>query len=371
MKTIVNLVSKQTIPNYLFIKEFYVSGDDLIFITSAKMKDKILPILNTLGESYPNQVIEVDEENWTSMTSKIKERLSKDTNYLVNTTCGTKFMSLAVQSVFQDFNASFFYIPNPENKLLAPFNDKIVPIQYRVDIPEYFSLHGIPFRQKCITKEKNYTASFFRGFTEKLLTDGDFKIINLLREFYRDKKSISIEEVEELIYDPKFNKRVPIPGLSNFLDSIEFPFDRIGELCKKELEYLTGGWFEEYIYHLIKEFVQPQDIAIGVEIIKAETTNQNDLDVVFTLGNKLFVIECKTGISIPSLFNQTVYKASSLKETMFGLPGNTFIFSLSKENEEFIRMAKNMNVEYYGSEYFTDQEKFAELLQKILITAKD
>jgi hypothetical protein len=370
-KTLVNLVSKQTTPNYLFIKEFYAPGDDLVFITSVKMKDKIEPILNTLGEYYPYQIIEVDEENWSSMTQKIKSKLVKETMYFVNTTCGTKFMSLAVQSVFEPIHSKFFYIPNPENKLLAPYSEEILPIQYRVDIKEYFSLHGIPYRQKCITKNKNYTTSFFKRFTEPLLTDSDFNIINLLREFYRDKKSILIKDVEQYQFDERFKKRVPIPGLSNFLNSIEFPFERSGELCKKELEYLTGGWFEEYIYHVIKEHVKPQDIAIGVEIIKAETTNQNDLDVVFTLGNKLFVVECKTGISMQSMFNQTVYKASSLKETMFGLPGNTFIFSLSKENEEFIRMAKNMNVDYYGSEYFLNEMKFKDLITKILNIAKN
>lgn len=370
-KTLVNLVSKQTIPNYLFIKEFYAQGDELIFITSKKMKNKIEPILLTMGELVPNRVIEVDEENWPAMTLTIKERLSEDCKYLVNTTCGTKFMSLAVQSVFQDFSARFFYIPNPENKLLAPFTKEVGFIQYRVGIPEYFSLHGIPYKEKKITKTEEYTASYFKRFTEKLFTDSDFKIINSLREFYRDKKSISIHYVEQIIYNPDYPKKMPVPGLGDFLNSIHFPYDIQGELCKKELEYLTGGWFEEYIYHLIKEFVQPQDIAIGVEIIKAETTNQNDLDVVFTLGNKLFVIECKTGISQPSMFNQTVYKASSLKETMFGLPGNTFIFSLSRENEEFIRIAKNLNVAYYGNEYFTDQEKFNELIRKIRDTAKD
>lgn len=371
-KTFVNLVSKQTIPNYLFIKEFFNSGDELIFITSKKMKDKIQPILKTFDEPCPAPVvIEVDEENWTSMITEIGAKLSKTANYFVNTTCGTKFMSLAVQSVFQGFTSMFFYIPNPENKLLAPFSDKIAPIQYRVGIPEYFKLHSIPYREKSLTKEKDYTESFFMRFTLPKFTNRDFDIIETLRENYRDRKSISIQEVEHYTFDPKFPKRAPIPDLGIFLTSIEFPFDRPGELCKKELEYLTGGWFEEYVYHLIKEHIQVQDIAIGIEIMKASTTNQNDLDVVFTFGNKLFVIECKTGISKQSMFNQTVYKASSLKEIMFGLPGNTFIFSLSKENEEFIRMAKNMNVEYYGSEYFFQKAKFEQLISKIADIAKN
>jgi hypothetical protein len=370
-KTLVNLISKQTIPNYLFIKEFYAPGDQLMFITSKSMKEKMNHILDTLGETYSKQVIEIDEENWSSMTEKIEAKLLKNSKYLINTTCGTKFMSLAVQSVFQKYDSSFFYIPNPENKLLAPFADKILPIKYRVGIPEYFRLHNIPYREKKIIKDKEYTFSFFNYFTKPILTNRNFEIIELLRENYRDKKSISIKEVEQYNLDPRYPKRVGIPDLSDFLTFIEFPLDNQGKLNKKELEYLTGGWFEEYIYHLIKKHIQVQDIAIGVEILKADTTNQNDLDVVFTFGNKLFVIECKTGINKQSIFNQTVYKASSLKETMFGLPGNTFIFSLSKENEEFIRMAKNMNVDYYGYEYFLEEDKLKELMAKIINIAKN
>jgi len=335
------------------------------------MLGRIKHIVNALGNNFPWTPIEIEEENWFSMTNCIEQKLSKNVRYIVNTTGGTKFMSLAVQSVFQKFDAKFYYIPNPENKLLAPFTNEIIPIKYRVNIQEYLTLHNIPYKEKDITKEKDYTEKFFGLFTGNQLKQRDFEIIELLRVYYRDKKSISISEVENCQINPKFPKRVPINDLNSFLTSIGFPLDNTNTLVKKELEYLTGGWFEEYIYHQIVEYIKPQDIAIGVEIIKAETTNQNDLDVVFTNGNKLFVIECKTGINKEALFNQTVYKASALKETMFGLPGNTFIFSLSKENEVFIQIAKNMKIEYYGNEYFSDKLKFMELINHILQISKN
>lgn len=82
----------------------------------------------------------------------------------------------------------------------------------------------------------------------------------------------------------------------------------------------------------------------------------NDLDVVFTLGNKLFVVECKTGVGKPSLFSQIVYKASALKEALLGLSGSSYIFSLSNADEKLSNVAKNLGVEYCDATYFTTKE---------------
>lgn len=73
-----------------------------------------------------------------------------------------------------------------------------------------------------------------------------------------------------------------IEGLRKFLTKIGIPEDQL-QLSKSENQYLTGGWFEEYTYHIIKKSVNPNDIILGP---KTQSTN-NDLDVVFTLGNKL------------------------------------------------------------------------------------
>ena len=185
-KTIVNLISAQTIPNYLFIKEFFIEGDDLLFITSKTMLGRMMHIVKTLGDSYPYYFVEIEEEDWFSMTKKIEDKLSNDSTYYVNTTCGTKFMSLSVQSVFQQFNARFFYIPNPENKMLAPFSEEITPIHYRVNISEYFQFHNIPYKEKFIIKDNTFTEKFFKFFTRSMLNERDFEILELLRENYRD-----------------------------------------------------------------------------------------------------------------------------------------------------------------------------------------
>ena len=128
-------------------------------------------------------------------------------------------------------------------------------------------------------------------------------------------------------------RKPAIKGLSKFLEFISYPIKNVDIIDKYDIRYITGGWFEEYVYYLIKDILKPTDIQIGVLIRETRETNMNDLDVVFTLGNKLFVIECKTGVGGRSLFSQIVYKASALKETLLGLSGKSYLGFLCRDGQ--------------------------------------
>jgi hypothetical protein len=196
-----------------------------------------------------------------------------------------------------------------------------------------------------------------------------------LRE-YRDKSIDDIEKTErEGIPKIKETSKeyTPIPGLKQFLGSIKFPALSVNQLTKYEIQFLTGGWFEEYIFSLIKNKIQPQDIVLGIglPISDNRAISNRDLDVVFTFENKLFVIECKTGIDKESILNETVYKAAALKNERLGkLSAYTSIFSLSGQNERFKDIAKAMNITYYDRSFFDNEEKFDSIIKDINKKAK-
>ena len=161
-----------------------------------------------------------------------------------------------------------------------------------------------------------------------------------LRLKYRNSEFIKIEEVEH----PKDKKMTPIPNLSKFLDFIGFIPEKEGYLQKGEIEYLTGGWFEEYVYYFIKATLNPQDIAMGVHISNDGLKHDNELDVCFMKANKLYVIECKTGVYSESLFNDIVYKVCALKEVLLGT-SNSYIFSLKNDYKgEWKKTANYMDI---------------------------
>lgn len=198
-------------------------------------------------------------------------------------------------------------------------------------------------------------------YVDGVISQDDRTILDLLRA-YR-KKNIIVSEVETNEGNDKYPQ---ILGLSDFLKRISFPCAE-NKLSKLDVQYLTGGWFEEYVYHLLSEKIQPTDIQIGVEIQKSKSTNINDLDVAFTKGNKLWVIECKTGVGTESLFNQIVYKASALKEKLLGLSAKSYIFSLNPPLDDRLKItASNMNTNYVDLSDFQDSEKMDKLFASII-----
>lgn len=365
-RTIVSIISEQIIPNYLFIKERFQHGDKLIFISSKKFETRHERIVNTLALNLPevkNIVLpnEGDEENWTSMNNAICPELSDKEEYIVNLTCGTKYMALAIERLFSKYNSRFYYIPYPKNVIIGFNSDEgLCPIKFRISIREYMQLHGIRTKEKSITQSKEYTQDFYTLFINNSFSQKEWEIIDKLRA-YRN-KDIDINKIEEC---EGSEKRPSIPGLANFIRHICFPVSKEGLLHHHEIQYITGGWFEEYTYTIINNGLSPNDIRIGVEIIGTEYTNQNDLDVVFVKGNKLFVIECKTGVGKESLFKEIVYKATALKEVLFGLSANSYIFSLTPENEKLTKTARNMGIQYCDRTYFENNEKTESLLNSI------
>lgn len=365
-RVIVNIISEQTIPNYLFIKEIFQEGDELLFISSSKYSERIEWIRQTLKEEQVQSVIfsKGSEEKWMDMSALLFKQLSKESSYVVNLTGGTKYMTLLVLHVFEKFNSQFFYIPFPKNEILKPFVNDVISIKYRLTIQEYLSNYNVSFTNKEPVKSEEYTNYFFKKFLDGSL---DYKVIDLLRS-YRDVKKRAINSIEVAAFGEKYPQ---VEGLSDFLKGIYFQTKESGFLQKSEFQYLTGGWFEEYIYFKIKREINPKDIKLGVLIRGGANRNQNDLDVVFTCGNKLFVIECKTGILGVRMFNETVYKATAIKEAVLGLSANTFIVSLAPQDENLKNTARYMGIQYKCREDIENDTSIREFVNQIKEIARD
>ena len=382
-RTLVNIISAQTIPNYIFIKDFYKEGDSLLFFTSSTMTKPLKYILDTLGMSEKDvEIQQLTEENWQTMCQEIASAIKPDVNYLVNTTGGTKYMSMAVSEEFHKHpNADFFYIPYPKNVYLKT-SDNSIPIRHRVSIKEYMGItKGVEYTVKQCVESKDYVYAFFEHYInmsqEELLTLDKIRTNFRNQKFEIDNISLVCKEPTSVIKNPgtKKEKRYEferIDGLDILLGKIQFPCAEINKLNSKEIEFLTGGWYEEYMNYLVEDKVKPDDIALGVFIKQSENTNTNDLDVVFTKGNKLFVIECKTAITktefkgVEAMFKEISYKSATLKATLLGLPSNSYICSLSESDESFKKIAQKMGIIYYDRSYFTDSDKQNSFISDII-----
>ena len=383
-KTIVNIVDKiNPLPAYLFIKEYYESGDKLLFISAEEDIDCIIPLAKslTIDKEFVSIIIVKRHEDkmlYEYICRTIKNELNADTQYYLNLAGGNRYMTLSVQHVFEEFNTQFFYTQTRENLIVKTIfdhsiyddDDEVFPIKHRMSLKEYFGLYGLesdvdePRKQ---VKETAFSQHLFTMFSQNLLGRADFEVMTTLREKYRNWNYLRISEAEKPVKD----YMTPIPTLSKFLNYIGFKPERNDSLQSYEMEYLTGGWFEEYVYALIKEVLKPDDIAMGVHISNGIIKHNNELDVCFMKANKLFVIECKTGVTSESLFNEIVYKVCALKEVLLGT-SNSYIFSLKKDHKGgWKKTAKYMGITFCDWLNLTKPELLKNILKSMDKIAKE
>ena len=377
-KTIVNIVDKfNPLPAYLFTKEYYEDGDRLLFISIEEDTYCIKTLAKTLDidESMINVIVVKRHEEkmlYEYICRDIKSNLNTETQYYLNLAGGRRYLTLSVQHVFEEFNTLFFYTQTIENLIVKTIfdhsiyddDDEVYPINHRMDLKEYFSLYGLESdvnQPRQLVKETAFSQHMFTMFSQGLFGQGDYQVMDILREKYRNWKFLIISEVE----NPHKENMTPISNLSKFLSYIGFVPERRGSLQQHEIEYLTGGWFEEYVYALIKGVLQPDDIAMGVHISNGILKHNNELDVCFMKANKLFVIECKTGVSSESYFNEIVYKVCALKEVLLGT-SNSYIFSLKKDLKgSWKKTAKYMGITFCDWLTLTKQELLKNLLKSM------
>ncbi len=362
MKTIlVSLVSAQTIPNLQLIKEMK-EVDSYLFLTTKEMD--ILGTLNWLVNSAHIQdkaieQITIDPFSFEDIENKLAEKINKDNKYIVNLTGGTKIMSLAVSDYFKRIgNAEFTYLPGKQNRINI-FSDKgsnESMLSVEINLEEYLTAFGFEIisRGKSV-KQIDTTKSILNYFLNSFNADIDAPILELLRSEFRGKKIGEINAIE---------------NLPELLIRMGFKEEEGNKLSKAEIKYLTGEWFEEYIYNLIKaqDKIAAENIGMGWFLRKMDTTNE--FDVICLVNQKLHIYECKTSIyknveQTETIISETIYKSDSLRNKL-GLFTSTFIVTLSDSTNPKLqshqKRADANNVKIIGREDIMNESELINYL---------
>lgn len=345
----ITLISEQTIPNLQYIKEFD-QFDVYIFLSTDKMEASNKSHHIQMASNIPKdklQIIVISEESYKDIIGKLEKlQFGENDQIVINCTLGTKIMSIALFDFFRNNkNAQIFYTPINTNKYIRiPDESVIHNFEYNIPITEYFTCYGISVAR---THNPLFPSKRSEDFLEKFLefSDSDFRLVDNMRDF-RNKGIKNIQGYE---------------GLNELIKSMDYPVQPGNALSKYDVQYLTGGWFEEWVFYKIKEKynLKNEQIALGV-IVNA--TADNDLDVVFIKNNNLYVIECKT--SLGTEYQQaTLYKSGALIEK-FGKAAKSYLLTLQdlrktdgilKESIEL--RARQQNVKVFDRKDMLDFEK--------------
>ncbi len=303
-KIMICLISEQSIPNLIGIKQLSHQDDKLIFISTKKMEDakKSNNIAYSLEINDDIERIIVDESSLTDINEKLNNRFKhNNTNYIVNITCGTKLMSMAVfdffKSNFPD-KTEFIYIPINKNYIQYFNEDRTKEnITTSINLVEYLKAYGI-----TITDHNNNP------------DDSCFDVFE------------------------KYKK-------CNFNNSIKTWKD-----YSNNDQYKNGAWFEDYCYFNLKKKYSLQDnqimCSVKIAIDPKKKDLNNEIDVVFVKNNELYVIECKYSLGnsnyVKENLERAIHKLSAISKT-FGIKTNSYIMTLSNPTPFFNTIEKSKN----------------------------
>ncbi|GAA4829451.1 Card1-like endonuclease domain-containing protein [Algivirga pacifica] len=323
MRILVSLVSAQTIPNVEFILQMKGKVDKYLFISTASMeRDGNREWIMKAADISENQLlptIVVNPVSFEDIEQKLSEQIDENHEYLVNITGGTKVMSLRVDHFFRDLQSSIFYLPGNGTYLqIHPGKGvKTFDLNVSLSVDQYLQSYGFDVESKSTPLlDFEYAQHFYNQYIEH---QERYRTVLTELQRCRSKKNTTINKIQ---------------GLANFLEEVNFTPSNEGKLTKYEVRYLTGDWFEEYVYYrLLKEVGISEDyLGLGYQIKKADVPNE--FDILFVHNNRLYAIECKTSIFTEvdgrqkSFIGEVLYKSDSLQKG-FGLYTSTSIITVS------------------------------------------
>ena len=119
-----------------------------------------------------------------------------------------------------------------------------------------------------------------------------------------------------------------------------------------DVNFVSGGWLEEYVYSVVKK-MSPDDIKMGVKVEwdqKGPEPPTNEYDVIFTMKNRLYIIECKTkrfeGEDREPTSADPIYKLDSLRDAAGGLFGKGMLVSYRKLTADQKKRLKVNRLDY-------------------------
>lgn len=337
MNLIVTIIGGQTIPNVLFIKHIEnkirsrnEEFEHFIVSTKEMEKNEVSMWILNVCRIKKAHLIEVEAYNLTDVEQKLEKKISANYDkYYVNITGGTKIMSLAVSNFFsKKDNARIYYIDGRKSWLIHhPTKARYsADLSDNISLEEYIKSHGFEIIQGTPSgRSPEETKAFLDTFLNLSDEQLDFLYTKIRSDKHR-KKGIAIEKLD---------------GLEGFLKEINFKPSENHMLSRNDVRYLTGDWFEEYIYHRLKEegIIDEDNLETGMLLKKKGVLNE--FDVLFLHKTQFFAIECKTSIldeNGRSITNITIDKSTALQKNL-GLFSRFAIITLSSRESNEVRQA--------------------------------
>ncbi len=326
-----HLFGEQRMPALLSIRQFKSAHH--IFVNS---KDYPATCMRAFLDSRDLHELSVDPWDDRAVHERITElakQFPDKTRIGINLTGGTKLMFAGALSAARELGAIPFYFDSRNRHVTfidSLRRERIGPI----DSVETFLRLNSDGLEISIDGAKNEISPDRQLLTKTLWMHRD-----KMRKFYKELTDYNNAfKPFEVSHDGFYFKldngeTAAIQGYG-----LDLAFDNWPDFAK----YLSGGWFEEFVYLQCKPYEDTgviQDLRINVKLnLKQENAwshstwgvEYNELDITFTDGYSLYIVECKAG----NVTQEQVMKLQNLVRFYGGIEGRGIVACCFPPNTE-------------------------------------
>lgn len=349
-----HLFGDQRLPSYWGIKQF--NSKKHVFVTSKSYRPhELKPFLQ--GTEYA--AINVDPYNPEDVRTRIIKWLKSVPNnarVAFNLTGGTKLMYAGALSACRKINGTPFYFNIKANSVVNLLTFKAEPIKRITSIEPFFALNGrnLKISNRGIWYEVPDINIPGRRELMKFLSIRPWIIAKHYQELAQ--ASDVKKHRAQVTHEGFVPFSLQVSGLKTSIDATgrvllqlkgnNFEFDHFPGYAK----FITGGWFEEWLYSSMKHLVDAGiifDLRINFEVSfdalvkhqssfssnNTEEKSFQELDLTFTDGSRLYIIECKAG----KVTSEHVMKIENIVEKYGGVGGRGILAACFEPDDAAVR----------------------------------
>ncbi|MCK9228433.1 MAG: DUF1887 family CARF protein [Syntrophorhabdaceae bacterium] len=335
------MVSGQPIPNLIPLKIAGLRPDKVINLVSPGMQtraERLRKIANEWGvvvEERP--IVPYDLQAARDTCLGVLADYESD-DVLLNVTGGTKLMALAAFEVFREEKKRIIYVDTEDERIqvLSP-GQATIPFESVIKVRSYLAAYGQTITSHRTNPGKAQgNRQITRAFIQNI---GEYSwaisILNGYAAPHRKTRTFPLQVAVD-------ERPREVPELREILFLLEekevigFQDDKIVFPDLATVEFLSGGWLEEYVFDAASS-IPHSDVKMGVTVEWAHGGSRptvNEYDVIFTYNNRLYLIECKTrrfsGADREDINSDIIYKLESLRDAAGGLYGKGMLVSYQK-----------------------------------------
>lgn len=344
---IFHLFGEQRVPNLLGVIQF--SSRKHIFVNSAQFPADVMK--QFLGEAEYGEIAvdPYDPDNVHSTILDLIAKIPADAKIGFNLTGGTKLMYAGALAACRKVNATPFYFNSLDNQVVYLNDFKTVETKLIPSVETFIQLNG---NNLFISKAGHWTdIPGIESPDRKNLTNELWQARSKISRLYRELSCYNDSfQPFELQNGDIYAKLAQDKSAKISIGTKHFEFKEWSDFAK----YLSGGWFEEYIFMKLQPFVDAgliKDMRIGLEVSfkengadksssssSAQLSNlfrdtYHELDITFTDGRRLYVIECKAG----NVNSEHVMKLHNIVRYFGGIEGRAVLASCFYPNNKVVR----------------------------------